>query len=60
MTRMLSAHSGAWPWAEAKLRTPKPSSDTSRAPNFLMRMLQLLSNRMGRAPSAALVVGDVA
>jgi hypothetical protein len=24
------------------------------APNFLMRMLQLLSNRMGRAPSAAL------
>jgi hypothetical protein len=38
---------------------PKPSSDTSRAPNFLVRMLQLLSNRMGRAPSAALAVGDV-
>ena len=29
------------------------------APNFLMRMLQLLSNRMGRTPSVALAVGDV-
>jgi hypothetical protein len=34
----------------------KSSSDTSRAPNFLMRILQLPSNRMGLALSAALAV----
>jgi len=40
-----------------KLKIPKPISDTSRAPNFLMRMLQTpISYRTG---SAVLAIDDV-